>query len=229
MAATCLGLALLSAAALAFEITLTRLFSVTQWYHFAFLAVSVALLGYGASGTALSLVPRWTHPPTARRTSILAVLFSAAVIGAYLGLNYLPFDSYRIAWERIQILYLILYYLALAAPFLCAGLATGLLLAAYPHLASRLYAANLIGSALGGLLPLLAIPLAGEGAVLILSALGLLAALVFRFPSWKRPRPLSLRSRYLALIPLLLTSPLAIPPPPLSIQKPEPGAPLPRC
>jgi len=43
------GLALLSSAALAFEITLTRLFSVTQWYHFAFLAVSVALLGYGAA------------------------------------------------------------------------------------------------------------------------------------------------------------------------------------
>ncbi len=69
MMATYLGLALLSAAALAFEITLTRLFSVTQWYHFAFLAVSVALLGYGASGTALSLVPRWAEPPTARRSA----------------------------------------------------------------------------------------------------------------------------------------------------------------
>jgi len=60
------GLAVLSAAALAFEITLTRLFSVTQWYHFAFLAVSVALLGYGASGTALSLAPRWAVPPAGR-------------------------------------------------------------------------------------------------------------------------------------------------------------------
>ena len=48
MGFTYLGLGLLSAAALAFEITLTRLFSVTQWYHFAFLAVSVALLGYDA-------------------------------------------------------------------------------------------------------------------------------------------------------------------------------------
>jgi hypothetical protein len=179
MATTYLGLALLSAAALAFEITLTRLFSVTQWYHFAFLAVSVALLGFGASGTALSLRPRWSEPPTARRAATLSALFAIAVVGAYLCLNYLPFDSYRIAWERVQLLYLILYYLALTVPFFCAGLVTGLLLAAHPGRANRLYAANLLGSALGGLLPLLALPLVGESTVLAIAALGLVAAAVF--------------------------------------------------
>lgn len=173
------GLGLLAAAALAFEISLTRLFSVTQAYHFAFLAVSVALLGYGASGTVLSLVPAWGRPPTARRALILAVLFAITVAGAYLSLNHLPFDSYRIVWERIQLLYLVLYYLALTVPFFCAGMVTGLLLAARPENAARLYAANLIGSALGGLLPPAILPLAGEGAVLIIAAGGLLAALAF--------------------------------------------------
>jgi hypothetical protein len=180
MGPTYLGLALLSAAALAFEITLTRLFSVTQWYHFAFLAVSVALLGYGASGTALSLVPRWARPPTTRRASTLAALFAASVIGASLSLNHLPFDSYRIAWERIQILYLVLYYLALTVPFFCAGLVTGLLLTAHAGRASRIYAANLLGSALGGLVPVLALPLLGEGAILAIAILGLVAALSFQ-------------------------------------------------
>ncbi len=183
MIATYASLALLSAAALAFEITLTRLFSVTQWYHFAFLAVSVALLGYGASGTALSLVPRWARPPTNRRASILSVLFAIGVVGAYLSLNHLPFDSYRIAWERIQLLYLVLYYLALTVPFFCAGLVTGLLLTAHPDQANRLYAANLLGSALGGLVPVLFLPLVGEGTVLAIAALGLLAALVFHLQS----------------------------------------------
>ncbi len=182
MGFTYLGLALLSAAGLAFEITLTRLFSVTQWYHFAFLAVSVALLGYGASGTALSLAPRWTEPPTGRRASTLSVLFAVAVVGAYLSLNHLPFDSYRIAWERVQLVYLILYYLALTGPFFCAGLVTGLLLAAHPDRANRLYAANLFGAALGGLLPVLTLPLVGEGTILIIAALGLLAALIFQYP-----------------------------------------------
>ena len=188
MAPIYLGLALLSAAALAFEITLTRLFSVTQWYHFAFLAVSVALLGYGASGTALSLVPRWARLPTARRASTLAALFAASVIGASLSLNHLPFDSYRIAWERVQVLYLVLYYLALTVPFFCAGLVTGLLLTAHAGHASRLYAANLIGSALGGLVPVFLLPLVGERTVLIIAALGLLAALVFQFPVASRKR-----------------------------------------
>ena len=187
---TYVGLALLSAAALAFELTLTRLFSVTQWYHFAFLAVSVALLGYGASGTALSLVPRWARPPTAQRASTLAILFAASIVGAYLSLNYLPFDSYRIAWERIQVLYLVLYYLILTAPFFCAGLVTGLLLTAHATRAARLYAANLLGSAMGGLVPLLALPLVGEDTVLVIAALGLLAALIFQTPSSKLARKL---------------------------------------
>jgi hypothetical protein len=182
MVQTYLGLALLSAAALAFEITLTRLFSVTQWYHFAFLAVSVALLGYGASGTALDLVPRWSRPPTARRTATLATLFAVAVVGAYLSLNHLPFDSYRIAWERSQVLYLVLYYLALTVPFFCAGLVTGLLLTAYPDCAARFYAANLLGSALGGLVPVVAFSLLGEGTVLAIAALSFLAALAFQYP-----------------------------------------------
>ena len=186
MAPIYVGLALLSAAALAFEITLTRLFSVTQWYHFAFLAVSIALLGYGASGSFLSVAPRWLQAPAYRRASRLAVLFAACVLGAYLCLNYLPFDSYRIAMERIQILYLVLYYLALTAPFFCAGLVTGLLLAVYSEYASRIYAANLLGSALGGLVPVLVLPRTGEGTVLVICALGLVAALGFRLPGLRR-------------------------------------------
>ena len=204
------GLGLLSAAALAFEITLTRLFSVTQWYHFAFLAVSVALLGYGASGTALSLAPRWAAPPAGRRAAALAVLFSLGVVGAYLSLNYLPFDSYRIAWERVQVVYLVAYYLALTAPFFCAGLAAGLLLAAYPERSARLYAANLFGSALGGLAPVALLPLAGEGTVLLIAALGLLAALVFQGSS---PASRLLRLVLLAAGCLLLAGAFYLPAP----------------
>jgi hypothetical protein len=50
-----LGVFLLSASTLAFEIVLSRLFSIAQFYHFAFMTVSLALLG--ASGTALSVFP----------------------------------------------------------------------------------------------------------------------------------------------------------------------------
>ena len=49
------GLSLVSAAALAYEILLTRLFSIIQWHHFAYMMISVALLGYGAAGAAVTL------------------------------------------------------------------------------------------------------------------------------------------------------------------------------
>ena len=54
-----LAIGLVSAAGLAFQITLTRIFAIAQGYHFGFLAISIALLGVGASGTALALFPRW--------------------------------------------------------------------------------------------------------------------------------------------------------------------------
>ena len=194
MGSTYLGLALLSAAALAFELTLTRLFSVTQWYHFAFLAVSVALLGYGASGTALTLAPRWSRKPTAPRNSRLSVLFALTVSGAYLSLNHVPFDAYRIVWEWVQLPYLLIYYLALTVPFFCVGLVTGSLLAAHPGRIPVLYAANLLGAAAGALIPVLTLPLLGEGTVVLLAALGLVAAAIFQVQPPRRPYWLAITS-----------------------------------
>jgi len=48
------GLGLLCAAVLVFQVALTRIFSFVTWYHLTFLAISLALLGFGASGTYLA-------------------------------------------------------------------------------------------------------------------------------------------------------------------------------
>jgi len=179
------GIFLVSAGTLLFEITLTRLFSVTQWYHFAFISVSVALLGFGASGTWLALRGsgdrhRGQDRAVLRRLAVLAGLFSLGVLVAYVAINYVPFDSYRVAWERRQLLYLAVYYSALIVPFFFSGLCVGLCLSAWPERANAAYAANLAGSAMGSLAVLVLIPLlGGEGAVVAASAVGMLAALVF--------------------------------------------------
>jgi spermidine synthase len=184
---------MVSAAMLAFEIILTRLFAVTQWHHFAFISVSVALLGLGASGTWLALYPLerdrhllQCHTAEERDRTLLerlaaaAGLFAIGILLAYLAMNHVPFDSYRLAWERRQLLYLALYYAALVVPFFFAGLCVGLALAAWPRRANAIYAANLAGSAMGSLVILAAIPLlGGPGAVLSASALSMLAAAVF--------------------------------------------------
>jgi len=182
MSALYLAVFLLSAATLIFEITLTRVFSVAQWYHFAFMIVSLALLGFGASGTILALFPQLLKRDLTRLLASIALLFSVTVVGSYLASNLVPFDSYRIAFERRQIFYLAVYYLSLAVPFFFTGLAVGILLAAKPERAGRTYFANLIGSGVGcpAALVMLSI-VGGEGTILVASLLGAVAALGLAF------------------------------------------------
>ena len=181
---------LLSAATLAWEITLTRLFAITQFYHFAFLAVSVALLGFGASGTLLSLRPQWTadqpeadrrYPALNRRLEKVSVAFLITLLAGYFFINTLSFDSYAIAWDRRQVWLLIAYYLALTAPFFCTGLAVGMTLAVRSEQSNKVYASNLIGSATGALAaPIFLSRLGIPGAIFLIIGVGILAAAIVR-------------------------------------------------
>ena len=175
-----LGLFLLAAATFVFEISLTRIFSVAQFYHFAFMAVSLALLGFGASGSALTLWPRLAGGRWRRRLAWLAAAFGLSIPASYLLTNGLPFDSYSIAWDPRQAVYLLLHYLALAVPFTLSGLVVSIPLAAAPERANRVYGVNLAGSAVGCLLAVLLLPqLGGPGTVAAAGLLGWLAAAAF--------------------------------------------------
>ncbi|MFH1084524.1 MAG: SAM-dependent methyltransferase, partial [Chloroflexota bacterium] len=81
--ATYVGIALLSAATLLFELALMRLFALVQWHHMAFLGVSVALLGYAASGTALLMLGEHGR----RAWLWAAVALPPGLVGAYLLIN----------------------------------------------------------------------------------------------------------------------------------------------
>lgn len=187
---TAAGLFCLSVATLMYEINLTRLFSVAQFYHFAFMIISMAMLGFGASGTVMALSPRLMRRLGRHRPHVtlarLALGYGLACIGAYLLTNLLPFDSFSIAWDRRQIAILALHYLALSLPFFCSGAALGLLFIIYPKHLGRLYAVNLAGSAVGCVLALL-VPawIGGEGVVWLAGILGGGAAV--RWMTTKRP------------------------------------------
>lgn len=170
-----LALFLLSCATLLFEVNLTRLFSVAQFYHFAFLIVSLALLGFGASGSVLAMLPPPQDPierraRAGRALAPLALATAISIVGAYLLINWLPFDSFSIAWDRRQVGVLALNLLGLATPFFCSGLAVGRLLSAAPQQAGQTYAINLAGSATGCLAALAAPQVVGGEGVVILSA-----------------------------------------------------------
>jgi hypothetical protein len=169
------GLGLISAGSLTFEIALTRLFAIQQFHHFAFVVVSLAVMGIAASGLVLSV--RRRHPP--RPT--LALGFSLTVILTYVVVNVLPFDSFSIAWDRKQIGILLLYFLAAGAPFLFTGWVVGASLADAGAEAHLPYAANLVGSAAGCLVALVSLDFVGSvGTTAFAASLGILAAIVFQ-------------------------------------------------
>ncbi len=168
------GLVLISASSLAFEVTLTRLFAIQQFHSFAFLVVSLAVMGFAASGTVLAF------RPVVRSLASLALAYSGSVLLAYWVMNYLPFDSFAVAWDPRQLAVLAGYFISAAAPFFFAGWSIGACLTAAGQEAHRPYAANLAGSALGVPLALGAMALVrAEGAVLLAVSLGLLSSAAF--------------------------------------------------
>lgn len=139
------AVALVSGAALAYEILLIRLFSIVEWHHLAFLIISLALLGYGASGTLLALA----REPLLRRFEAAAATASAAFgatsLGAFLLAQRIELNSLEIFWSTRQFGRLFLLYLLFAVPFFCAATAIGLALTKYGAESPRLYRADLVG------------------------------------------------------------------------------------
>jgi len=168
------GIGLVSAATLLFELCLTRIFAVAEWYHLAFFSINVALLGYAASGAILALLsPLWR----ARIGALSAPALPLGILLAYEVINRIPFDSYTLAWNPRQYAYLAVYYLSLVIPFALSGLAVSYWLASSPATSHKLYAANLCGSALGSLGLLAALPALGaEGAIIAAAAIGWVGA-----------------------------------------------------
>ncbi|MEW5756175.1 MAG: SAM-dependent methyltransferase [Pseudomonadota bacterium] len=147
-----LSIALISATALAYELLLMRLFSIVQWHHFAYMIISLALLGYGASGTFLSLrAPRLLQNyPRAYLTNIAA--FAVAILGCYLLAQRISFNAEELLWQPSQWLSLAAIYLLLSLPFFFAANALGLSLIYFKERAARIYSADLLGAGLGCLL-----------------------------------------------------------------------------
>jgi spermidine synthase len=197
-----LGIFLNSAATLTLEISLIRLLSVAQGYHFAFMVVSMALLGYGASGSFLSSFPSLMRRETPQTLIRASGLFSFSALAAYLLSNLIPFDTARISWDRWQIFYVFLYYLVFSIPFFFSGLAISSALARWSILSGKLYFSDLTGASLGCLLVLGLFGIfGGPGTLLFACLLGGLASIAFAWAS----KPISiLRWSWVCFLTLLL-------------------------
>src|SRR5579885_3669718 len=114
------GLALTSFGALLLELGLTRLFSVVLFYHFAFLSISIALLGLGAGGVFAYLwKDRLAKVETRRLASNLGLANAVLILGALEVIVHVPV-SLELSWENFS--NLTMMYLASAVPFFLTGL-----------------------------------------------------------------------------------------------------------
>lgn len=171
------GVALVSLATLVLELTLTRLFSATMFYHFAFLAVSLALFGSGASGVALYVL-RFRSARPGRALAIFAALFAVATVVALLVILANPIPPASPGPHTVRPLAAV--YGAAALAFFFSGCAITLALSVWAAEASRLYFFDLAGAAAGCLLLVPALELLGAvDTVLLAATLAGLAGVVF--------------------------------------------------
>jgi spermidine synthase len=173
------AVALISGGVLAYEILLARLFAIIQWYHFAYMIISIALLGYGASGTFLALAQERLRTRASGAFGLFATLFGVTAVGCFALAQRLPFNALEVIWDPRQLLYLLALYGLLTVPFFSGAVCVGLALAGFPQPVGRVYRADLLGAGLGalGLLAVLFLVLP-ESALRIVGAIGPLAAVL---------------------------------------------------
>src|SRR5438105_7490921 len=156
---------LITLSGLIFEIALTRIYSATIWYHYAFIAVSVALLGWGLGGVALHVMRR-SVIPTIEKAALLSMSYAATIVVCLWLIVEFPFRL-----ERLP-----LYFIAPLIPFLLAGMALSMVFHIHREIASSLYFADLIGASLGALAVTFLLEKLGSESTLLLAAAAPLVA-----------------------------------------------------
>lgn len=174
------GVALVSAQILALELILTRFFSISQGYHYAFLVVSIAFLGFGAGSLFLFSGQLKKFVGGMEALAHLALALSLTVPLVFFLLNRLPFNPLELLWDQARLGFMPLHYLILSVPFLLGGLTISLALTRLAEIVHRVYFADLIGAAAGIVFSSLSFRLGGDrGAIWLLVLLPLAASWLF--------------------------------------------------
>ena len=191
---TALGILFTALSTLMYEILLTRIFSVTMWYHFAFVAISIAMFGMTVGALIVFLRPAWfPAASTKRQLAWLSWLFPIVILLSFLTQLSIPF---RVHPSVVAAYAIGLTYTVITLPFIISGIVICLVLTRFPRDVGRLYAADLIGAALGCVLLVWVLEITdGPTAVLVVCALASLAAVAFGFDERWAPARAASRGR----------------------------------
>ena len=176
MKRTYFAIFLVSCSALIFEVSLTRFFSIYLSHHFAFMVISIAMLGIGSAGTALSVFARLRNKSN---ITVYAALAGIAIIFGYIASNNVSFDPAKLSWDGTQILYIALYCFVLSIPFFFTGILIATAFSTQSEKSEFIYSADLIGAGIGSLSVLGLLNIAApEYAILTASLLCFIASFV---------------------------------------------------
>lgn len=157
-----LGIFCISTASLMFELLLLRIFSVMLFYHFAFMAVAIALFGLTAGAVAVYLFQDYFYfnQPDRRVYSLLSknsLLFGISSILVFLIAQFVAgaiFQSNSVGLFRMTLLYSLI-----AIPFVFSGICLSLAMSRFSAEISKLYSADLLGASAGCILLILVLNL----------------------------------------------------------------------
>jgi hypothetical protein len=170
---------------LVLEIALTRIFSVTMWYHFAFVAISVALFGLTAGALIVHMLPRrFPESGVKQQLWAFALLFAVSVVVCFAVQLAIPFTP-RLTLGGVASV--VATCVVVAVPFVCSGVVVCLALTRFPRRVNRLYAVDLVGGGLGCvLLVILFSWLDGPSLIVLIGALAAVAAAAFALDAGNR-------------------------------------------
>lgn len=142
---------LVSASLIAYQLALMRILSVAQFHHFAYMIISIALLGFGASGTFLYFIKNRLLKKNFEAAIFFAcVACSSSMILSIFVLHFIHFDPFLLIWDLTKLWTLVIFYLMIMLPFFFGAIIICSSFIKYSEQINKIYFFNLTGSAFGG-------------------------------------------------------------------------------
>src|SRR5215469_4258108 len=197
-----LGLSLICAGTLMYEVVLTRLLSVLCWYYLAFVSISMAMFGMTAGALAIQLLPKWFKPSDiSRRLGQAAFALAVSMPVAVVMMLAIPLGISKAVETLFSFL---LLSTVIAVPFFFSGVVVCLSLTRTQFPIGRVYFADLAGAAAGCLFSVALLKLVdAPSAIFFVSALLFLGAACYSRAAGDRSR---VRKSYIFALAMLLIS-----------------------
>lgn len=157
-----------------------RIFAFVLWHHFAFLVISIAILGFGAGGAVLASVRRLREADFRSSVAIACLAFTVSTFIGPMSLSAIDIFGKMGARELVAVAG---QYLVFALPYFFAGYVISIVLMHEARAVDRFYFVNMLGSGVGCFVLFATLePLGAEGSLCVIAVLGALGAVLVAGP-----------------------------------------------